>query len=333
MMEFIKLDIFLLLRYEPNGGTEWIYKKFEEGDYCRVKNTFIFTEDDLFDEEQYLDIVDDFDGVEEYVVFVIAELEGDYYKFKKDVLGLDVDLYMSKDITFRKRLFMAQYNKSIFRVFSKIVKEDIRIGEGINDIPISTYLDLVKNFPNRTELQKYVKARVSSTIREFIDSCIDAKARYEKYMNKYVKSIKGENVLNAFAKNEKIKYQTLLQKLKEMLDNETNYTEKQWQEEILQIILLIYPKYINVFDEVKIKDVYNNKNRYLDLLLVDSNGNVDIIEIKKPFEQSVVSRGKYRDNYVPLKELSGSIMQLEKYIFYFISFAKIIFLKVKHNIP
>jgi hypothetical protein len=70
-----------------------------------------------------------------------------------------------------------------------------------------------------------------------------------------------------------------------------------------------------VFKNVPVKDdAYRNK--YLDYLLVDSNGHVDIIEIKQPFEKSIMTEGKYRNNFIPLRELSGTIMQLEKYIYY-----------------
>lgn len=69
-----------------------------------------------------------------------------------------------------------------------------------------------------------------------------------------------------------------------------------------------------------IKDYYTNPlktiTRYIDLLLVDSNGNVDVIEIKKPFDNCIISKSRYRDNYTPMKELSGTIMQVEKYIFH-----------------
>jgi len=49
---------------------------------------------------------------------------------------------------------------------------------------------------------------------------------------------------------------------------------------------------------------------------VDANGHIDIIEIKKPFNNSIITKGKHRNNYIPLRELSGTIMQLEKYIFF-----------------
>ena len=50
-------------------------------------------------------------------------------------------------------------------------------------------------------------------------------------------------------------------------------------------------------------------------MLVDAGGNVDIVEIKRPFADSLMSGGQYRGNHVPKQELSGTIMQMEKYIF------------------
>ena len=101
-----------------------------------------------------------------------------------------------------------------------------------------------------------------------------------------------------------------------MLADENSYSEAQWQNELLQIVLLLYPKYIYVFKEAPVRDTYNNTNRNIDYLLVDSSGNTDIVEIKKPFDKCVVTNRTYRDNYIPLRELSGTVMQIEKYIFY-----------------
>lgn len=50
--------------------------------------------------------------------------------------------------------------------------------------------------------------------------------------------------------------------------------------------------------------------------MIDANGTIDIIEIKKPFVNCLLSRHKYRDNYTPRIELAGSVMQVEKYIFH-----------------
>ena len=49
---------------------------------------------------------------------------------------------------------------------------------------------------------------------------------------------------------------------------------------------------------------------------MDANGNLDIIEVKKPFDDKILRKTPYRDNYIPTSELSGGIMQAEKYIFH-----------------
>lgn len=49
---------------------------------------------------------------------------------------------------------------------------------------------------------------------------------------------------------------------------------------------------------------------------MDANGNIDVIEIKKPFDDKILRKGEYRGNSIPTAELSGSIMQAEKYLFH-----------------
>lgn len=102
-----------------------------------------------------------------------------------------------------------------------------------------------------------------------------------------------------------------------MLKNsELTYSENQWQKEILQFVLLLFPKYIAVFEKVKFRDIYSQKTRELDYGLIDFQGHLDVVEIKKPFNSSIISDGLYRDNHIPRRELSGTIMQIEKYIYY-----------------
>lgn len=90
-----------------------------------------------------------------------------------------------------------------------------------------------------------------------------------------------------------------------------------------------------------IKDFYSNpgkaSDRYIDLMLVDSNGSIDIIEVKKPFQSSLLSQYKYRNNHTPRKELSGTIMQAEKYLFHLNKWGcvgeKEIYKKNKNKLP
>ena len=104
-----------------------------------------------------------------------------------------------------------------------------------------------------------------------------------------------------------------------MLQEFDTYSEKDWQKLVVELLLFIFPKYVAVLENVHVKDFYSkpgkSTNRYIDLTLVDASGNIDIIEIKKPFPNCILSR-KYRDNYTPNKELSGTVMQVEKYIFH-----------------
>ncbi|KDB05122.1 hypothetical protein U879_03125, partial [Defluviimonas sp. 20V17] len=54
----------------------------------------------------------------------------------------------------------------------------------------------------------------------------------------------------------------------------------------------------------------------IDIALVDVNGNIDVIEIKKPEAGILLRKTPYRGNYVPTGTLSGTIMQAEKYLFH-----------------
>ena len=128
-----------------------------------------------------------------------------------------------------------------------------------------------------------------------------------------------ENTLESVAEYETEKYSFILARLQKMIQNEDSYAENIWRNEIIQIITLIYPKYVAAVKELCIKGTVIEKaeNRFIDIALFDVNGNIDVIEIKKPSDTiPLLSSGKYRDNYVPSKDLTGAIMQVEKYIYH-----------------
>lgn len=123
----------------------------------------------------------------------------------------------------------------------------------------------------------------------YLDIKEDYEEQYQQYLNNKVS--KGENLKLKFSEIELLKYSSLLEKLKFMLDDEISYSEAQWQEELLHIILLLYPKYIYVFKEAPVRDTYNNSNRNIDYLLIDSSGNTDIIEIKSHLISALLPSG------------------------------------------
>ena len=238
-----------------------------------------------------------------------------FYKFNKELFNIKFDIYIDKNHNFKQEDFIATGMISIFKKIGDILLSDLYISnhEG-SFFSLNDFKNLLRQFPTQYELKKYANAKISSIISNHFINAKDEKYKFDKYLNKKEK-YKGKNLLNEFSEFEKDKYILILQKLNEMLSNEISYSELQWQNEILQIMQIIYPKYIQLFKEVKIKDIEGKKRR-LDFLLLDANGNIDIVEIKKPYRIELVSSNPYRDNYIPLRELTGSVMQVEKYIYY-----------------
>lgn len=310
MIEFRELNNKVILSYSSEyPGPAWVYHELDENEHVTISKAFSFTRNELISSR-------DKDNEDAPVEFEVANRAGEYYCFPKDVLSLEHDLYIHEDVNLERKLFIAERNISIFPKIDRMVSQSIYVG-GDNEsaIPESVYRDLLKEFPNTYELNRYASARISSILSSYLDTKEDYEEQYQKYLNRKI-SKKGANLKVKFSEVELLKYTSLLEKLKSMLNDEVSYSETQWQEELLQIILLLYPKYIYVFKEAPVRDTYNNTNRSIDYLLVDSSGNTDIIEIKKPFDRCIVTERTYRDNYIPLRELSGTVMQIEKYIFY-----------------
>lgn len=318
MIEFTKADDRIILHYTPERQEKWIEDALKKRLTITLKKTFTLWKQ-LLIEEQQIDEEDDFPYYDsDTSLFVFAILTGDYYKIINGILTEHFDIYIHKNISLDADYFVADSNVSIFKVIGTVYKGDIYLGgEHPNAISFPAFNNLLKYYPKAYERKKYVEARISSVLRNYLDNVKDAEKVYQKYLDKKL-SARGQNLTKTFQKYELIKYETILGKLVTMLRRENEYSEHNWQEEILQIILLLYPKYVFVFKEVPInaKPDEGIKTKYLDFLLVDTNGNTDIIEIKKPFENGIMTTGVFRDNYIPLRELSGTVMQIEKYIYY-----------------
>jgi hypothetical protein len=174
---------------------------------------------------------------------------------------------------------------------------------------------MLRQFPTTYELKKYARARVASMIRNYVPIQADHEAEYLRYRQRKA-SAKGSQPQKVFSGYENDKFAALVQKIETMLAGAETYTEPQWQKEILQVIRFLYPKYICAFPEAPVRDALAGKDRRIDFLLIDASGYVDAIEIKKPFSECMVTSNRYRDNHVPMRELSGTIMQLEKYLYH-----------------
>ncbi|CAG2149540.1 Shedu immune nuclease family protein [Ralstonia mannitolilytica] len=327
MIEFEAVGEHLHLLYLPRDDALWVYRKFKRGEPLVIKKTFHLTRHDLLSDdvdEVDLDGVGDFDSESRLVEFmeqsplrfVVATADGEYFRFNADVLGVDVPVLLARDAEPTWKWFTAEQRTSIVGVMSELRPTRIVIGGPASDaIPLDEYVRLIERFPTGYELKRYVLARVAAVVREYTDASVDAEASLRTYVAKRARR-KPRDLTTRFREEEEQKYFYLLERLKQMLRSEDAYTEAAWQAEILQIVRLLNPKYIAAFEGVSVKDSVRGGRREIDILLVDASGNVDVIEIKQPFGKSVVTASGYRDNHIPMRELSGSVMQIEKYIFH-----------------
>jgi hypothetical protein len=236
------------------------------------------------------------------------------------ILEINTELKIFKDIDISLRTFVAEENISVFKKIDALVKSSITIGGSQPEaIPEDDFEKILNNFPTKTELKHYADARISNILIQYIDSTTDASKKLAKLLGKK-KTITAPSFIQDFYIYEIEKYKFIKDKLMDMLGKPDTFSESEWQKQILQIIILLYPKYILPLSNVKIPDYYSDAtkttDRFIDLALIDSNGSIDLIEIKKPFDDCILSTLPYRDNFTPKKELSGAIMQAEKYAFH-----------------
>ena len=317
-MEFRKIDNKIIFVYYVSEyiGRDWVREILKEKKEVTFKRTLTFKAHEEYEiqiegNSDYEDYLEEFPPIG----FVFAELEGDYYNIRKETIGTKNDFYFHKGIDIQSEYLIAETDISILKQIDKLVNEDVYIGgDAENKIPFEAFNKMVDEFPNTYEKKLYAEARISSIVKNYFDTTTDAELKFQNYLNKK-SSKQGKNLAKMFQEYELLKFCTIQEKLRGMLESENGYSEDQWQNEILEIILLLNPKYICSFKTVHLK-IDERRRRFLDFMLVDGNGNVDVIEIKKPFENSIMTHSVYRGNYTPHKDLIGTIMQLEKYLFH-----------------
>jgi hypothetical protein len=310
MMEFIKTKRRLILSYvAENDGSEFIYRKLEVEKKIRIRKCFRLEASDLITSKS-----DAPDDEFEPVKFTIAKRDGEYFCFEPRILGLNNALFIHHDVDITNKTFLAERDISIFGRIDDIAAEAVYIGGTHPDaIPENEFNRLLKYFPTSREVTRYAQARVGSILAEYLVQNDDYVAKFHNLRNRRPEAT-ANNITSTISEFEGLKFELLYQKLKGMLNDEEHYSETRWQIEIVQILLILNPKYLKVFREPPIRDSDTGTNRSVDYLLVDASGNIDIAEIKQPFDRAIVSSSMYRGNHIPMRELSGSIMQVEKYL-------------------
>lgn len=271
--------------------------------------------------ESFEQLLDDEDQpAEDRFHFQLGVLEGQYYRIDSEILGTDSDVLIHHSVPIDAKMFTAHRGIAIFPQISRLVKGEIVIGgDEPNAIPTSEFRSLLSRFPGSTELTHYARTKIARILREYVNLKSDPEEQFENYLNR---RDRGRNIRNASGlfELELHKYVFIRDQLIWMLEHEEEYSEAVWRDQMLDFILVLFPKYVCVLREVRIRDFYttpgSSKDRKIDLALLDASGNLDIVEIKKPFESWLVSNSVYRDNFTPRRELSGTIMQAEKYLFH-----------------
>ena len=311
----------VVLEYEATlEGNAWVMEQLRTGEVV-ISQVFTFTSDDLIEKPTQEEI----DDVSPFTYrFRLASAGASHYFIAGRKLGIDQGVFIAKSgVEWRRKLFVAERNISIFKRIAKLIPdaEEIVIGGERDDaIPIEVFEDLIARFPNTYELNRYAEARVTNIIGEYIEPERDFRAQYEAYLSKR-KSPRSDVPLQAkeLLTTEIEKFQLVRDTLKAWL-KAGEKSEDQWQKQVLAILPLIFPKYIAVIEKMPVEDRYTTPgkvvHREIDIALVDVNGNIDVIEIKKPEHDILLRKTIYRGNYVPTGTLSGTIMQAEKYLFH-----------------
>lgn len=315
-VEFDAQGTKLHLVYRPDiRDPDHLRRDLAAGNTITIKNTYYLTQANLFKAPVKRD-PDDFRDDNGEMRFVVAKAKGKYFVFDPTILNVEVQVMVARNARPTWKWFTAEERTSVVRLLAELRPSRIVIGGDLTDaIPIAEYEKLIGQFPSPYEMRLYVRSRLGIVFRELTDAKVDAGAKLNKYVQKRV-TAKPKDLVQPFREMEISKYEFLHTNLAAMLNNDAGIPERQWQAQILDIIRLLNPKYIAAFPSVSIKDTLTGGHRQLDFMLVDVNGTVDIIEIKKPFKDRIVTPTRYRDNHVPHRELVGTAMQVEKYLFH-----------------
>jgi hypothetical protein len=317
VIKFSKQLSQLLLNYQPDrfNNARWLDEKLKQDGKVTLRRTFTFTSADLLTSPSPSNEDDDGERI-----FLLGILEDGYYKINKDILGIKHDLLLDSAMKLEPETFIAQRDISVFRRIDELIDEPIVVGgDSESAIPLTDFELLLKTFPTSTELTHYARTRVARVLKDYFGTISDAEGQLNQHLNRKKKllSKSRESIVTNF---ELQKFEYVHAELESMLKIADSYSEKDWQTKILGLLLFVFPKYIAVLENVHVKDFYTDSSiptdRYIDLMLVDANGSIDIIEVKKPFSNALVSHHTYRDNHTPKKELVGSVMQAEKYLFH-----------------
>ena len=119
MISFKKDKNKLILSYSSDQPSpDWVYHEIEKSGRVSIGKAFSLTKNELkttFDHENEYDPVD----------FEVAVKEKDYYRFPKELMSLDHDLFIHESVSFERKFFVAERGISIFPKIDNMVQNSI----------------------------------------------------------------------------------------------------------------------------------------------------------------------------------------------------------------
>ena len=333
-LEFEIVGNELILHYSPIQNYEYAMDKINSGDHYTIKHTFHVT-------KELIRHYDDRDFFDETISFRIGIVSNDFIEIDKEVIKTEQRFFFSKSIKLKMNMFVASRDISILSKIDQIIDSDFYVMADYDGckkgIPKEEYIKLINTFPKTAELNHYTHSRIANIIKEWFPESDKYQLIYDRFIEK---KEKNNSALDSCQSSYNIaieiaQFSTAKEELSKMLSNSDGYTEKMWQEKIQNVIQLLYPQYILSLREIRFKGIDKN-DKQPDFILVDTNGYVDILEIKKPEIQLITRQASYRNNYVPVRDFSGTIQQIEKYLYCLTSIPesqKIVIDKIRPLIP
>lgn len=258
----------------------------------------------------------------------IGEVKDGYVYFDKSAFNINYNFAIEensfKKLELRKkdliicRGSLISKNVNLIKTISDYVKTDCYIVDKYNDnygnngyILDDDFKNILSKLPNEREIKLYKEARLDHIVNDYFDNT-NGIEKYNHYINSKSKT-KLLNLNNIDRSYEIINYEYIISTLENALKN-INVTEEEWQNLLAPIIPLLFPRYVRCYSKVPVIQNDNQReNKELDFLLADIDGNVCIIELKKPFSDKSILK-LYRNNYAPCKEFGGAIQQIHRYI-------------------
>lgn len=311
---FEKNDDELLLCYVPDRieTLDYVKHQIATNSDINIKKVFLVNSALMCsnDEEDY----------EETFRFTIGKKDGNYYKINPNVIHTKHTFYFFSKINITEKMFVAYRNISILRKVDEVIERDCYIGgewEKYGGLSIETFKLLIERFPKSAELDKYAHSRIATVLKDSFSETDKYEKLFEQYIaakDKAFNKVSANESVDYYARIELAQFTIACDTLKEMLSRADSISEPRWQEQIHKILKLLYPKYILCTRELIVKGV-DGYDKKPDFILVDANGFIDVLEIKKASVPILTKQASYRHNYVPVREFSGMVQQLEKYIY------------------